>query len=140
MRACRNRRRAHTIASLQRKLGFEASGAISAASFKHSPIKIYEFATQTIDNYFGRSGFRICVNRRAFRGSADAPFLRNSCAAPPIPNAYRQAHSRYRNLLQSFYRFFIWAALSFVPAACIISTKIKITITETAITSGRKRW
>jgi len=28
-------------------------------------------------NYFGRSGFRIRVNRWALRGSADAPFLRN---------------------------------------------------------------
>ena len=27
------------------------------------------------------------INRRALRGSAIAPFLRNSCAAPPIPNA-----------------------------------------------------
>jgi|GEM_PF-6767955 len=27
------------------------------------------------------------INRRALRGSAIAPFLRNSCAAPSIPNA-----------------------------------------------------
>ena len=33
------------------------------------------------------------INRRALRGSALAPFLRNSCAAPAIPNAVRRAPS-----------------------------------------------
>ena len=44
----------------------------------------------------------VYADRRALRGSAVTPFLRNSCAAPSIPNAVEQCTSLYLAQRQVF--------------------------------------